>query len=282
MSRKLPKTFLNCLKSDFLSEITEYVKRDHDLNLEIRESYINIYYKGNSLLKLTEAGSLLRYKAEIHRKFLDGVKISLDFTESTVPQFIKNIPLIKENIIKHGRHSLELEYEQMIIRANNFEHRNNMEYFIVDKQYTVKEGRFDLTGFYWKRVGRKKNQKVPVCLIEIKFSLNTDIRNVHNQLARYYEPIKNNAESIAEEMETIFRQKLALRLYDQPSERINAMKTLTFSRDIKTFQFILVFVDYNQNSSLLNLESIKKLPFSKQIKVFHTGFGMWHRNVNPL
>lgn len=280
--RKLSETFLNCLKSDFLSEITEFVKRDHDLNLEIRDSYINIYYKGNSLLKLVEAGSLLRYKAEIHKKFLEGVKISLDFTESTVPQFVKNIPLIKENIIKHGKRSLELEYEQMIIRANNFERRNNTEYFIVDRQYAVKEGRFDLSGIYWKMDGRRRNQEVPVCLMEIKFSLNTDIKDVHKQLARYYEPIKNNAAGIAEKMETIFRQKLILNLYDQTSQRINAMKTLTFSRNIEAFQFILVLVDYNQNSSLLDLESIGKLPFVKQIKIFHTGFGMWHHNVMPI
>src|SRR5689334_11737266 len=101
--RKLSKTFLSCLKSGFLSEITEYVKRDHDLNLEIRERYINIYYKGNSLLKLNEANSLLHYKAEIHKKFLEGIQLPLSFTESTIPQFIKAIPLIKENIVKHGK-----------------------------------------------------------------------------------------------------------------------------------------------------------------------------------
>jgi hypothetical protein len=228
---------------------------------------------------LVEAGSLLHYKAEIHRKFLEGVKISVDFTESSVPQFAKNIPLIKENIVKYGKHSLELEYEQMIIRANNYERRNNTEYFIIDRQYAVKEGRFDLNGIYWRRVPRRKNQEVPVCLMEIKFGLNNDIRNVHKQLERYYEPIKNNAAHIAEEMETVFRQKLALKLYDQPTDRLNAMKTLTFSKNIEDFQFILVFVDYNENASLLDLESIKKLPFAKQIKVFHTGFGMWDHNV---
>jgi len=41
---KLSSTFLACLKSGFLSEITAYVRRDHDLNLEIRDAYINIYY----------------------------------------------------------------------------------------------------------------------------------------------------------------------------------------------------------------------------------------------
>jgi hypothetical protein len=280
--RKLSGPFLDCLKSDFLSEITEFVRRDHDLNLEIRDSYINIYFKGNSLLKLAKTGSPLRYKAEIHEKFMEGIKLSLDFTEITVPRFIKSIPLIKENIIKHGKRSLEIEYEQMLIRANNYEHHNNTEYFIVDRQYVVKEGRFDLTGVYWKTNGRKRNQEVPVCLMEIKFALNTDIRDVHNQLARYYEPLKRNAAHIAEELEIIFRQKLELKLYDQPVDRLDAMKTLLFSRDINKFQFILIMVDYNRNSSLLDLESIKNLPFADQIKVLYTGFGMWHHNVSSI
>lgn len=85
-----------------------------------------------------------------------------------------------------------------------------------------------------------------------------------------------------EEMESVFRQKLALKLYDQPSDRINAMKTLKFSKDINKFQFIIVLVDYNQNSSLLNLEGSRNLPFADQIKIFHTGFGMWHHNVKPI
>jgi hypothetical protein len=170
----------------------------------------------------------------------------------------------------------------MIIRANNFEPRNNTEYFIVDRQYTLKEGRFDLTGMFWDRNGRKPNQQVPVCLMEIKFALNTDIQEVHEQLARYYEPIRRNAAYIAEEMETIFRQKLALGLYHQSADRLRAMKTLTFSRDIKDFQFILVLVDYNPYSSLLAMEEIRKLPFADQVKVFHTGFGMWKENVTRI
>src|SRR5690242_9911479 len=238
--RKISQTFIDCLKSGFLSEITEYVRRDHDLNLEIRDNYINIYYKGNSLLKLTEAGSRLYYKAEIHRKFLEDLTIPLEFTKSSLPEFMKAVPHLKENIGRYGQRSLELEYEQMLIHANNFEPRNNTEYFIVDRQYSVKEGRFDLTGAYWSRRGRQKNREASVCLMEIKFALNSDIQLVHEQLARYYEPIRNNAAQIAEEMEGILQQKLALKLYDQPSEQLNAMKTLTFSRDIRDFQFILV------------------------------------------
>jgi hypothetical protein len=60
------------------------------------------------------------------------------------------------------------------------------------------------------------------------------------------------------------------------------MKTLTFSRNIKDFQFIIIFVDYNPFSVLLDLESIMNLPFADQIKVFHTGFGMWDHNVSKI
>jgi hypothetical protein len=280
--RQLSRTFLSCLNSGFLSELTDYVRNDHDLNLEIRDGYINVYYKGNSLLKLAEAGSLLHYKGDIHKKFLEGLDVSLDFTEETAPRFIKNIPWIKENITKYGQNSLELEYEQMIIRANNFEPRNNTEYFIVDKQYVINDGRFDLTGFYWSRDSRQTNRSAQVCLMEIKFALNQDIQDLHAQLTRYYDWIKDHAAQIAEELEMVFKQKLALKLYDQDTKRINAMKTLTFSNDINDFQFIIVLVDYNPNSTRLSLEKIRALPFADQIRVFYAGFGMWQDNVKPI
>ena len=153
--RGLSVEFIGCLKSGFLSGITESVKGDPDLDLEIRDAYINVYYKGNSLLKLAEASSS-RYKAEIHKKFLEGINLPLDFSESNVAQFLAAIPLLKQNVVRYGKRSLEVEYEQMIIRANNFEPRNNTEYFIVDRQYAIDDGRFDLTGW------------LPLHIIEVK------------------------------------------------------------------------------------------------------------------
>lgn len=280
--RKLSATFINSLKSGFLAGITKKVIADSDLTLEIRDNYINIYYKGNSLLKLTESIHG-RYKADIHDKFRDGLDIPLDFIDQkTTAKFLKNIPLLKENVVMHGKHSLEIEYEQMIIRANNFEPRNNSEYFIIDRQYVVGKQRFDLTGIFWDRRVRRKGQEVDLCFIEVKFALNQDISEVHNQLKGYYEAIRPRAKNIAEEGETIFRQKLELGLYKQSAERIEAMKTLSFSKDISQFQFVLVLVDYNPNSLKLNLDSLAKLPFAKQIRVFFGGFAMWQQNVKSL
>jgi len=279
--RGLSDNYLECLKFGFLSRITESVRDDPDLNLEIRDNYINVYYKGNSLLMLAKTSSS-HYKADIHEKFLEGLSLPLVFSESTIDQFLSAIPLLKQNIVRHGKRSLEVEYEQMIIRANNYEPRNNTEYFIVDRQYAAKEGRFDLTGIFWERSRRRRNQEVPVCLMEIKFALNADIREVHNQLARYYESIRPRAAVIAGEMQTVFRQKIELGLYQQSKERLDALNTLTFSKEMEKFQFILILVDYNPNSSKLDLQSLANLPFANQIKVFFGGFAMWQQNVKPL
>jgi hypothetical protein len=171
----------------------------------------------------------------------------------------------------------------MIIRANNFESRNNTEYYIIDRQYADKNGRFDLTGIFWNRHHRQQNQEVPICLMEIKFALNSDIKKVAKQLTRYYDAIKPLAADFAKEMQTVFRQKLDLGLYhQQPKERVAALKTLVFSKNIEEFQFILILVDYNPNSSLLNLEALSNLPFSNQIKIFYSGFAMWQPYVKPL
>lgn len=279
--RKLSSEFLECLKTGFLSPITEYVRNDKDLQLEIRNGYINLYFKGNSLLKLKES-SPNKYKAEINKKFLTNLDINLNFTPETINKFIELIPSIKQNIEKFGKNSLEIEYEQLIIRANNNEIRNNTEYFIIDRQYVLGENRFDLTGFIWDHNHRRKDDEVKICLMEIKFSLNSDIKEVHNQLKRYYQAVKPIVAELSIEMETVFKQKLELGLYQQPDNRLEAMKSLKFSRDIDDIQFAVIFVDYNPYSKLLDLSKLSSLPFANQIKVFYTGFSMWQENSIPI
>ncbi len=280
---KLSDVFLNCLKSGFLAGIPAAIRRDHDLNLEIRDGYLNIYFKGNSLLKLTEVYPSSKYKVEVHPAFSKGLNLPAHLVDVyTTDSFLGNIPRLKQNPVNHGKSSLEIEYEQMIIRANNFEPRNNTEYFIIDRQYTRRDARFDLTGLCWERNRRCRNQEVDLCLMEVKFALNQDIKKVHEQLNRYYQALKPIAEEIAEEHQTIFRQKLELGLYDQKPERLEAMKTLIISKDLSRFQFVLVLVDYNPHSTKLDLSEIERLSFANQVRVFSGGLAMWQKNMRPL
>lgn len=282
MHRKLSETFMSALQSGFLSALRETVIADQDLDLQIRDNYLNIYFKGNSLLKLTES-TAARYEVCINDKFEPEPKLLALKDKNTTEKFIEKIPRLKENIIKHGKNSLEVEYEQLIIRANNLESKSNSEYFIIDRQYVTEDetpNRFDLTGFYWRRQGRRRGDQVPLCLMEVKFALNPDIENVHIQISRYYNFLRNNIKPFAAETQNVFLQKLDLGLINQGSNRTEALRTLQFSPNIEEMQFVLILVDYNPFSKLLDIEKIKKLSFAKQIKIFYTGFAMWEKRLN--
>lgn len=281
--RGLSQQFIDDLKCNFLSDIIFRVRMDKDLDLQIREGYINIYFKGNSLLKLTEVEPH-NYRVDIHEKFsggLDSPRYIVSYDSTT--QFLNLLPFIKENIIKFGASTIEAEYEQLVIRANNSEERSNSEYYILDRQYTTESrDRFDLTGFYWDRVKRARGQEVPLCFIELKFSLNPDIKNVHEQINRYYQHVRENVNLLAQEAEKLLDQKLKLGLLKQPNNRLDAIKTLTISKNINEYEFILLLIDYNPYSKLLNLDALKSLPFSKQIKIFYSGLGLWKSQGKEL
>jgi hypothetical protein len=118
--------------------------------------------------------------------------------------------------------------------------------------------------------------------MEVKFSLNTDIMHIDQQLQRYYDAIQPRAAEIANESEFVFIQKIELGLYNQSADRLAVMQTLRFSRDISQFQFLLVLVDYNPISKTLPLDKLKKLPFASQIRLFLGGFAMWQQNMKPI
>jgi hypothetical protein len=277
--RELSDAFMDTLISGFLLPLRQRVIQDKDLDLQIRENYINIYFKGNSLLKLIEATGN-RFRPEIHPKFLAGLAVPDFFDEDTIREFLGHIPAIKESIILLGASSLEVEYEQLFIRANNNEPRNNSEYFIVDRQLTMPgRDRIDLSAIYWKRDGRKRGQAVPPCFMELKFALNTDIQEVHNQLERYHSAVSERAEQVALETETVFRQKLDLGLFDQPSDRVKAMKTLRVTRNPDEFRYVLVLVDYNPYSKLFDTDRLRDLPFADRLSIFRGGFAMWQKQL---
>lgn len=276
--RKISGDFIDKLKTGFLAPILERVHVDKDLDLQIRDGYINIYYKGNSLLKLTEKSPEL-YAVDIHEKFLDDIEVGPFTAETSVEAFVSKIPAIKENIIVHGRSSLEIEYEQLIIRANNQEPRNNTEYFIVDRQHTEKGQRFDLTGIFWSRNGRNRNRKASPALIEVKFALNSDIKDIASQVEGYYTSVAEKIDAFTSEIKNLLVQKIDLGLFKANQNRLEAMKQLEISTDPKDIQIILCLVDYNPASRLMDYDPIRALPFADQVKMFNSGFGMWEETM---
>ncbi|MCL5960058.1 MAG: hypothetical protein M1358_12240 [Chloroflexi bacterium] len=250
---------------------------DRDLLLEIREDYINVYYKGYSLLKLSQARD--RYLVGIHKKFQVPSISELPTlgTQADTQEFVRAIPAIKERILSIGKGGNEIEYEQNLIRANNGEPRLNTEYFVIDRQVVSAghQGRFDLIAVYWSSAGRRPRQIVPLILLEVKFGLNTDIANIHKQLEGYYESLPDPIAGLAEEAEILLRQKVQLGLIHQGPRQLAALETLSVSRSKKDLRFGVVLVDYNPHSKLLNIDALSKLEFSERIDLFYVGFGLW-------
>jgi len=78
--RGLDEVFLADLQREdgILHPILESVHRDRDLVLEIRWNYINLYFKGHSLLKLSRPKRWIEgYKVEIDEAFRVDTTVTL-------------------------------------------------------------------------------------------------------------------------------------------------------------------------------------------------------------
>jgi len=62
--RKLDRDFIKDLLGGQLKELLNYIKLDNTLDLEIRENYINIYYLGGNILKVTKING--SYNFQLH------------------------------------------------------------------------------------------------------------------------------------------------------------------------------------------------------------------------
>jgi len=272
------------LTKDSLKPLLDVVRKDCDLIMEIRENYINIYYKGHNLLRLKQTRD--SYKVGMTNRFrvpqLDGITDLKSKNDSE--KFVESIPAIKQRIITHVPDRVypmsELESEQLLIRFNNNENLST-EYFIIDRQITkpTSKCRFDLAGIYWSRKSRRKGQAVPLVLFELKFGQNKEISQLAEQLKRYNESLEDDYIESVQTAQHLLEQKVELGLFaNQSKERLEALGTLKISQDINDVRYAIVLVDDDPKSKLFTKAhpGLAKLDFQDRIDIFHVGFGLWH------
>lgn len=294
--RALSKPFidkLNPVEGGVYGPLVELVRKTKDLHLEFRGRLdlnnsetdvpdgeaIGIYYKGNCVLNLQSNG-----KFKIASAFTEGLKIPSSLrTDDDVRSYLTVLPVIMFKVAARGKTSMEIEYEQMIIRANNFERRINSEYIILYNQYNAGKERWDLLAVKWPRKARRKPTGQLV-LIEVKYALNPDIKKGHEQLQQYYEYLEKNMDDLCRELELILRQKLALGLIEKNLAQARQLEKLILERDLNKTEIIFYLVDYNPNSVWKKemIKEARELPFSGQIRIADGGFAMWEQNSKPL
>lgn len=176
--RKLSVAFVHDLKNGLLHPILERVQQDHTLMLAIRDGYINIYYRGGNIFKLTEQGDAT-YKPYFDDKYNEAGKafsLSLEPIKShdEVSAWVDTFPHLKEMMdLYFSKHSKpEREYQQLVARENNYSTiSNESEYFISDIEFADSGlgARFDMLAIRWLATDRKDGSNCRPVLIEMKY-----------------------------------------------------------------------------------------------------------------
>jgi hypothetical protein len=192
--RGLSEKFLADLKNELLRPLLSLVKADNTLMLAIRDNYINIYYRGGSLLKLTCQGDR-RYKAEFNWQYAENWPAEVnDFlfgqdeitvlkesfskndileTSEQVKLWLAAFPRLKQimDIWLTKYDKSEREFQQLIVRENNFSSlANQTDYFIVDIEAAYPGARFDLLAAKWPATQKaRRNDQVSLAFIEMKY-----------------------------------------------------------------------------------------------------------------
>jgi len=292
--RGLSKTFIRTLKSGFLQPILHLVKLDSTLCLEIREKYVNIYYRGGNILKIEERGD--SFNASFDRKYLvEGSSRvpkelpALLASPDDVKKWIDAMPFLKDGMdLWFGKHPKnEREFQQLMLRENNFgKSAKSTDYFICDIEYADRNtnGRFDLIAVHWPSTstGRKNTENLGLAFIEMKYmdnamkgkaGLKKHIEDMDNFLR-----IQGNLANIKDEMKKLFNQKFELGL-------INNEKSIGNFSDNKP-EYILALVNHDPDSSILKAE-LETLPPCPHMELkFATsnfmGYSLYDQNIYNL
>ena len=191
--RGISAEFEKALKSGDLLPLLERVQNDDTLSLEVRDGYIDIYYRGGRLLGLHADANATRFSAEFDKAYLLGTKKYQPKPPTLPHKTIKCKPdaeawvdafaAMKQAMdIRFSEHTkIEREYQQAVVRDNNRHSTGDLsDYVVIDVEYVqsayaggerkIETGyRFDMVGFRWPVAGGSRaNSKVTPVIMEMK------------------------------------------------------------------------------------------------------------------
>jgi hypothetical protein len=262
--RGLSDRFMDHLGNDtgLLNPITQRLRQDTTLDLQIRSDYINIYYRGGNLMKLSLVDGA--YISKFDTKYRKDPSLLMPAlpdvlkTRRDVVRWVdafQHLKLLMDVYFSTGK-GAEREAQQLIVRDNN---RGKMgtatDYFICDIEYARKGARFDLVGVHWPStgVGRKRQSGHRLVLMELKFgdgSLkgSAGVTKHAKDFAAFLDDEKA-VTAMKDEMAACFNQKRELKLINCPK------RLISFSDEPPLLMLILVNHDPD-STKLRNLMDI--------------------------
>ena len=287
--RRLDDRFFQDLKDGILAPLTNAVKSDTSLCLELRGDSINVYYRGGNLMKVTQTDK--GYSAFFDENYFKcGKKAGLPAnirSKEDVDKWLGASSDLKQAIDLYlGRKpNYEREIQQTILRDNNFGSiAKSTDYYICDIEYQSEHGRFDMIATHWPSTPseRKNPRKRRLVFIEIKHGdgalkydagLHGHIKDVNNYLD---DPDKLS--SIKEEMIDVFNQKRGLGL-------------ICCRNDLASFSnekplLLLALVNHDPESSILHglLDGLPKSPGADLAiaTASFLGYGLYDQGIHTI
>jgi hypothetical protein len=257
--RGLSPEFLADLQGGLLAPLRERVVRDRSLCLELRENYINVYYRGGNLMKVSAANG--GYAAFFDIKYFEGSAPIMPSPwlrdASDVAAWLAALPTLKQamDLWQPGE---EREVQQLILRDNTVSgNARSTDYYVCDIEYANHHGRFDLVAVHWPSTpaARKKQDGRRLVLGEVKFGdgaldgtagLHAHVNDVNAHLA-----VPENLDGLKLEMVRVFNQKRALGLIDCEKDLVG------FSAEPPIL--LLVLVNHDPDKSRLR-ELLRAMP----------------------
>lgn len=303
--RGLDDVFIEDLTKGKLKPILDIVNNDNSLIMEIRDNYINIYYRGGSILKLNKSGNnyhtFFDNKYSINNNYNHKVSEICNVKQiSSLKEtyhWVEGFPLLKQSMdIFHTItvEKMEREFQQLVVRENNIsKSASDTDYYIIDFEYTNSSNRnakFDLIGLKWESTAteRKNPSNCNIALIEMKYGdsalsgnsgILKHIKDVDNFLNKSEEYI-----NFKSEMLKIFKQKRELGLI-RFSNKGNNNDVTDFSDKIKP-EFILLLAGHKPVKSKLKEILAQIKPMKNAELKFATasfmGYALYSKNIIGL
>jgi hypothetical protein len=247
------------------------VQKDHTLDLEIRDEYINIYYRGGNIVKID--ANNFHYKFEFNKNYIcssEEIVLPNKVTSgSDVDKWVSNIPALKREMDTFlanpegisGANKSEREFQQLFVRDNNYSRvSNSTDYFIADIEYTDSENKnmqFDLVGIKWAswpNSARKMQNYTPnLAIMEMKYS--TDALKGSAGITKHIEDLVefmgtgSNLERLKKVAIKQFKQKRALGLI-LFGDKDNSYDVHALSNEM--VEYIILLANYPPESTILS------------------------------
>lgn len=253
--RHISDTMMTALQEGELSPLLQAVRMDDTLDMELRGSAVNIYYRGGSIFKITQrrSGFVLSFDTE----YCTAGPTSLP-PHPTPAEAVADLPLYKQAMDWwfHQHPKYEREFRQLIARENNSHGKisNGTDYYIADIEFVEGRSRFDMVALKWPSTGaaRKDTSKLSLALIEVKYGDGAlkGTSGIEKHLADH-QAFLDDPEKVAafcRDMAQVFAQKCALGLVEGLSQK---RETYEFHVSPLGPEVILLFANHDPESRIL-------------------------------